>query len=379
MRDDREDKPEDHEESEYHFSDDEANYEIETEAPKRAAAEGGASGENLLNKVTRSKRMLISLGVFVFLVFIVYRMVAPSSTTPQIAIAPTASQQNLNAGSPTAPVTPAANIVAQAPSAPATNPMLEAAAASRNAQAQQQSTVQMVQTPAPGDLMAQQPAPGQQLAQGALQQQPAPATTVPVQSLQQQQQQAMVQQQPAPPQTLPSQVQLPPVIAVDSASALSAQPSTSAENASQIVSQNEKMVGQLQAEYQQKINEFASQNKALQDELQTLSSRMAGMEGQMTQLVQTMLRQGPPQQQAVTQEVVEVQPVAVEVPRISFNVQAIIPGRAWLRSDSGETVTVAEGDLIKELGRVTKIDPYDGVVEINTGSKVISLSYGGGN
>ena len=66
----------------------------------------------------------------------------------------------------------------------------------------------------------------------------------------------------------------------------------------------------------------------------------------------------------------------VIVPRIIYSVQAIIPGRAWLKSEAGDTVTVAEGDMLKGLGRITKIDPYDGVVEIDTGNKIISLSYG---
>jgi intracellular multiplication protein IcmG len=65
-----------------------------------------------------------------------------------------------------------------------------------------------------------------------------------------------------------------------------------------------------------------------------------------------------------------------EVPKIAFSVQAIIPGRAWLKSDSGDTVTVAEGDMLKSYGRVTKIDPYDGIVDIDTGTKIVSLSYG---
>ncbi len=58
--------------------------------------------------------------------------------------------------------------------------------------------------------------------------------------------------------------------------------------------------------------------------------------------------------------------------------QAIIPGRAWLKSDSGDTVTVAEGDLLKGYGRVTKIDPYDGVVTIDNGNRIVTLSYGSG-
>ena len=63
-------------------------------------------------------------------------------------------------------------------------------------------------------------------------------------------------------------------------------------------------------------------------------------------------------------------------PKIAYAVQAIIPGRAWLKSDAGDTVTVAEGDILKGFGRITKIDPYDGIVNIDTGNKVITLSYG---
>jgi hypothetical protein len=63
-------------------------------------------------------------------------------------------------------------------------------------------------------------------------------------------------------------------------------------------------------------------------------------------------------------------------PQATYTVQAIIPGRAWLKSDSGETVTVAEGDTLRGYGRVVKIDPYDGVVAIDIGGKIISLSYG---
>lgn len=69
-------------------------------------------------------------------------------------------------------------------------------------------------------------------------------------------------------------------------------------------------------------------------------------------------------------------PMKVMEPKVIYTVQAIIPGRAWLKSETGETVTVAEGDVLKNYGRVTKIDPYDGVVDIDTGNKMITLSYG---
>ena len=97
----------------------------------------------------------------------------------------------------------------------------------------------------------------------------------------------------------------------------------------------------------------------------------------MNQLVQVLMRQNQPQQSNPSPaNVVGDMPQSTYQPKIPYNVQAIIPGRAWLRADNGETVTVTEGDVIKDVGRVTKINPYDGVVDINTGNRVISLSYG---
>ena len=129
---------------------------------------------------------------------------------------------------------------------------------------------------------------------------------------------------------------------------------------------------QLQADYSQRLNDFATQSKAVQDQLQNLNARVVNMESQLNQLVQTLLHQNPPSSAPPAAT------VSTSDSKIPYYVQAIIPGRAWLKADNGETVTVAEGDVIKDLGRVTKIDPYDGVVEVNTGSKVVSLSYGSG-
>jgi hypothetical protein len=39
-------------------------------------------------------------------------------------------------------------------------------------------------------------------------------------------------------------------------------------------------------------------------------------------------------------------------------------------------VTVAEGDILKNYGKIIKIDPYDGVVQIDAGGKIVTLSYG---
>jgi intracellular multiplication protein IcmG len=141
---------------------------------------------------------------------------------------------------------------------------------------------------------------------------------------------------------------------------------------------NDKLMNQLQTEYSQKVTDFSNQSKALQDQMQTLSSRVAGLESQLSQLVQTITRQTGMGGTTSLNVVPAQQPAPIVEPKITYNVQAIIPGRAWLKSDNGETLTVAEGDTIKELGRVSKIDPYDGVVEVNTGNKTVSISYGSG-
>ncbi|MCS5711125.1 hypothetical protein [Candidatus Berkiella aquae] len=57
----------------------------------------------------------------------------------------------------------------------------------------------------------------------------------------------------------------------------------------------------------------------------------------------------------------------VESANPSLSVYAIIPGRAWLRSGSGKTITVSEGDSVGEYGKVIKIDAGNGVVITSSG------------
>jgi biotin carboxyl carrier protein len=181
-------------------------------------------------------------------------------------------------------------------------------------------------------------------------------------------------QQPALPQQA---VGMPAVIPVQPNNTYRYnQPTTAPANNSNVTVVDDRIVSQLQADYMQKINSMSEQNKALQDQMQALNTRVATMETQLNQVVQMLMQE----QRQATAPPAAAAPPASPAPEVKsiYSVQAIIPGRAWLRSDSGETVTVAEGDVIKELGRVTKIDPYDGIVEVNTGSKVISLSYGSG-
>ncbi len=61
-----------------------------------------------------------------------------------------------------------------------------------------------------------------------------------------------------------------------------------------------------------------------------------------------------------------------QAPRQYF-IQALIPGRAWLRTTRGDSITVVVGTRIRGLGVVQLIDPQDGQVIMRTG-KVIKFS-----
>jgi len=54
-----------------------------------------------------------------------------------------------------------------------------------------------------------------------------------------------------------------------------------------------------------------------------------------------------------------------------YYIQAIIPGRAWLKNEDGQTITVTYGDAIAGLGKVNKIDAENGVVITSSGAKIM--------
>lgn len=51
----------------------------------------------------------------------------------------------------------------------------------------------------------------------------------------------------------------------------------------------------------------------------------------------------------------------------SYTVHAIIPGRAWLKSSSGQIITVREGDKVGDYGTVAVIDAGNGLVRTSSG------------
>lgn len=59
------------------------------------------------------------------------------------------------------------------------------------------------------------------------------------------------------------------------------------------------------------------------------------------------------------------------LPRTTYVIQAIIPGRAWLRSSEGETLTVRIGSRLSGFGKVKLIDAEQGQVLMSSGKRLM--------
>ena len=56
--------------------------------------------------------------------------------------------------------------------------------------------------------------------------------------------------------------------------------------------------------------------------------------------------------------------------RKQYFVQAVVPGRAWLRGADGTARTIAVGDSLSGYGKIRTIDPFSGTVTTSTGVKI---------
>jgi hypothetical protein len=351
----RDEKYEGQEDGEYHFSDDQANYEMEPDdAAHSTEQKAVAAPKTAQGGIEQYKRPLIGVTVFVVLIFLVYKITSPASTA-----APSDFAQNTSA---------AASATAQKPAAPAKiadaqNRAFQPLSRPLGMSGASSSGIQQVVVAPPSAPV--EPATQPFVAPAA----PEQAMPVVVQSAATQP--VIVQQSP---------VYNPAHPAADSnGNSLVAEPAEVAilnQKIAALTQQSTKM----QLDYSQKIADYEAQNTALQGKVQDLNIRLASLETTLAHLgrsVQQDTRPGGlnPNRPGAAGMPAQAMMQSSE-PKAAYTVSAIIPGRAWLKSEGGETVTVAEGDTLKGYGRIMKIDPYDGVVELDVGGKVVALSYG---
>ncbi|MBP6103822.1 MAG: hypothetical protein KBD23_02755 [Gammaproteobacteria bacterium] len=100
----------------------------------------------------------------------------------------------------------------------------------------------------------------------------------------------------------------------------------------------------------------------------TLSQDVGGVKNQLSQVRDTLKDEGldrPAVLRAPFDQTNAQQTVDIENPE--YQVHAVIPGRAWLKSTKGTIITVAEGDNLGNYGKVLVIDAAHGLVLTSSG------------
>lgn len=385
MSHERDEKYEGQEDSEYQFSDDQISYDTDTTDVKTA---GGKYKADIVGKILYYKRPLIGVGVFFILIFLVYKIVTPNAATPpstefnQAATTTTEAKPATTASAPiaehpnvklAASAEPQPAVAAPQPSlAPTPQPQVTMPATSAQPQAMPQ---QQAMTPPPASMQQTIPAAQPQPTM------PAPvAQNIPPQSQPEMPASQNMMPSPAQQQAMPAQGQMP-AAPTSTMPTEAPQPSTAGMSLLDRMTVLETQSAKTQTELMQKISEQQAEASALQNKMQDLTMRMASLENTLIRLGRIIheTKGGKAMEEVMTGEPVRVVAKPAPAPHVTYSVQAIIPGRAWLKSESGDTVTVAEGDVVKDLGRVVKIDPYDGVVQVDSSGRMVSLSYGAAN
>ncbi|MFN3234534.1 MAG: hypothetical protein ACE365_03850 [Gammaproteobacteria bacterium] len=135
--------------------------------------------------------------------------------------------------------------------------------------------------------------------------------------------------------------------------------------------QHEDQLDKLWRASAKRFREIAAESKSVDSQLDALQSNVSELQSNMQDirsdlsLVTTQLTKMQQAQEVKKKQIVARKTPAMHLP--NYFVEAVVPGRAWLQSSIGTTITVAIGDTIRGYGEVTKIDPYTGNVTLSSG------------
>ena len=121
------------------------------------------------------------------------------------------------------------------------------------------------------------------------------------------------------------------------------------------------------------VNNLNTQVSAITTNLNDLNTKIA----QLTQTINTLAAQVSQQSQQIAALSVRARPTPrhyvnrqPHMPAVYYYIQAVIPGRAWLVSSQGLTVTVREGTSVPGYGIVKLIDPNQGRILTSSGRTI---------
>ncbi len=106
---------------------------------------------------------------------------------------------------------------------------------------------------------------------------------------------------------------------------------------------------------------------ALKDAIVALNGKMTSLNANIAILSQEVQKQQMMINKMKEKPKKKVMTKRVMKPKQNYHIQAVIPGRAWLKSTKGNTITVVEGSVIPGWGKVKIIDPHQGHVLLSSG------------
>lgn len=131
----------------------------------------------------------------------------------------------------------------------------------------------------------------------------------------------------------------------------------------------------VQQNMRSEVSDLGNQLSAVSSNLTVLSAEL----NKIHQVISELNTKIDQQSREINQFMVRAKPapkkqvVRKMVPTKKYSVQAVIPGRAWLISTDGATLTVSEGTNIPGYGTVKLIDPQQGRVLTSSG-KVLKFN-----
>jgi hypothetical protein len=138
---------------------------------------------------------------------------------------------------------------------------------------------------------------------------------------------------------------------------------------------NNEQVTQVQAAVQQKISAVEQEISSNRDQLSSLKDAVSKAQQDISSIGQNI-----EQLTGVTQQfLVEIQ--QLKAPKIKpkkkavkplpiYHIRAIVPGRVWLESADGNSVTLRVGNTLEGYGTVDVISPRQGMVLMSNGSYI---------
>ena len=133
------------------------------------------------------------------------------------------------------------------------------------------------------------------------------------------------------------------------------------------------------SENENKINEILEEShymtamvRKLGKAKEKIDNRFQELEAEVDRLVATT-EQAQAKIEALEKQLAEKEkPKAKAKPEITYSLQAVVEGRAWIENSNGHNQTVKVGDVLPDYGVITKIDAVNSLVYSSSG-KIIRI------